>query len=76
MPKRKKTNIPIIKPEDFIEMSLMDLLDLIKMYNQASKDKKESFTFKNHEVLTAYAKYMIEYLRNYFDYQYEDTQEE
>lgn len=33
-----------------------------RAYNKAVKEKKESFIFNDREVLTSYAKYMIEYL--------------
>ena len=33
-----------------------------KKYNEAVAEKEESFMFKEKEVLTGYAKYVIEYL--------------
>lgn len=34
---------------------------LKKEYEKAVKDKKEVFVFEGHELLTSYAKYLIEY---------------
>lgn len=39
---------------------------LKESYQQAIKDKKDSFIFEGHELLTSYAKYMIEYLEDKF----------
>jgi len=36
--------------------------ELLKAYREAVKENKESFMFHGHELLTSYAKYMIEYL--------------
>lgn len=33
-----------------------------RAYRQAVKEGKESFIFEGHKVLTAYAKYVVEYL--------------
>lgn len=38
------------------------LPDLIKEYEIAVKEEKESFIFLGHELMTRYAKYLIEYL--------------
>ena len=32
------------------------------LYENSVKDEKESFEFQGHEVLTSYAKYVIQYL--------------
>ena len=32
------------------------------LYEKSDKDEKESFEFQGHEVITTYAKYVIEYL--------------
>jgi hypothetical protein len=32
------------------------------LYEKSVKDEKESFQFQGHEVLTSYAKYVIQYL--------------
>jgi hypothetical protein len=32
------------------------------LYEKSVKDEKESFEFQGHEVLTSYAKYVIQYL--------------
>lgn len=34
------------------------------LYEKNAKDDKESFEFQGHEVLTSYAKYVIEYLES------------
>lgn len=39
-----------------------DYKQLKKLYNLAVKENKEFFLFKDKEILTAYAKYLIEYL--------------
>ena len=39
-----------------------DLKELKKLYNEAVKNDKESFMFKEHELLVIYAKYLIQYL--------------
>jgi len=46
------------------EQDLKDLQELTKLYNKAVGDNRSKFTFRNSEVLTAYAKYLIQYLEN------------
>lgn len=46
-------------------VSLADLEPLRKAYNQAVKAKKEQFTYKGTELLTSYAKYLLEYLQTF-----------
>lgn len=41
-------------------------IKLKKRYNKALKDGEESFLFMGDEYLTAYAKYLIEYLSTKF----------
>jgi hypothetical protein len=41
----------------------VNYLKLKKKYNQAVKDKKESFIFENNILLTSYAKYLLEYMK-------------
>jgi hypothetical protein len=36
-------------------------------YNSAVENKREMFVFKGNDFLTAYAEYMIEYLKNKFE---------
>lgn len=36
-------------------------------YNSAVENKREMFVFEGNDFLTAYAKYMIEYLKNKFE---------
>jgi len=45
-----------------ISFDKQKLSDLKKQYDKAVADKKESFIFEGKELLTAYAKYLIEYL--------------
>lgn len=33
-----------------------------KMYEEAKREKKETFVFEGQEVLVSYAKYLVEYL--------------
>jgi hypothetical protein len=48
-----------------IEFTKEKLLQLKKEYKLAVKQGKESFMFDNtHELLTSYAKYLIEYLES------------
>ena len=42
---------------------------LVKRYDQAVANKEEQFTFEGHELLTAYAKYLLMYLAEQFDRQ-------
>lgn len=39
-----------------------DIKDFIDLYEDAVSKNAESFIFKGEQVLTAYAKYLIEYL--------------
>ena len=39
------------------------LAALEKRYAKAVENKEEKFTFEGHELLTRYAKYLIEYLQ-------------
>lgn len=36
--------------------------ELRKLYDEAVKAHKDKFTFEGHEILVAYAKYLLEYL--------------
>lgn len=38
------------------------LKELKRLYNIALKEGAESFKYEGHEILTSYAKYLIEYL--------------
>lgn len=44
-------------------VTLKDLPSLKKQYIQAVKDGKEFFKYKEGELVTSYAKYLIEYLQ-------------
>ena len=35
-----------------------------KLYEKSAQENKESFEFDGHEVLTLYAKYVIEFIEN------------
>ena len=41
-----------------------DVTALRKQYDQAVEDREEVFTFKGEELLTSYAKYLVEYLES------------
>ena len=43
-------------------LTLADLPKLKRELNKAIKNHKDSFMFKNQEILVLYAKYVIEYL--------------
>lgn len=47
-----------------MSLSLENLEQFEKAYKLALKEKKDSFIFKEEEVLTTYARYVIEYLKN------------
>lgn len=51
---------------DTINISFADFKQLKKLYKHAVYNKFDKFIFKDREVLTAYAKYMIEYLEPKF----------
>ena len=45
-----------------VYITIADLPILKRAYNKAIKDGKEMFMFKGSQVLTVYAKYLVEYL--------------
>ena len=47
-----------------MSLSLENLEQFEKAYELALKEKKDSFIFKEEEILTTYARYVIEYLKN------------
>ena len=47
-----------------MSLSLENLEQFEKAYKLALKEKKNSFIFKEEEILTTYARYVIEYLKN------------
>ena len=47
-----------------ITITKSDLIDLKTHYQQAIDDSQEQFTWQDNELLTSYAKYLIEYLNN------------
>lgn len=49
--------------DNFVQVTPNDLKDLEKAYNIAVFQNEESFMFREAELLTAYAKYLIEYLK-------------
>jgi hypothetical protein len=55
-----------MKESDTITVSEADLKTLKMDYRKALDSGAESFRFKGKEVLTSYAKYMIEYLEGEF----------
>lgn len=44
-----------------LTLDLSDMPSLQRLYKKALEEKKESFMFKGAEVLTDYAKYVLEY---------------
>lgn len=50
-----------------IEFDRQELSNLKRAYTIALNNKKEVFLFQGRKVLTAYAKYLIEYLEGRFD---------
>lgn len=52
---------------DYLELTKNDYLELKRLYQKASEDDQISFQFKEKEILTGYAKYMIEYLESRMD---------
>jgi hypothetical protein len=49
-----------------IEFTRAKLAKLKEMYSHAKANKIEQFQFEGHPMLTAYAKYLIEYLEGRF----------
>ena len=47
-----------------ISLSHSDYLELAAAYEQAVLQKKDKFTWREHEFVTAYAKYLLEYITN------------
>lgn len=47
-----------------INFDVYKLQSLKTQYNKAIKDGKDSFIWNGNELLTSYAKYLIEYLNN------------
>ncbi len=46
-----------------MELTKEDVKELQRLYDKAVKDVEISFMFKDQEILVAYAKYMLEYLK-------------
>lgn len=47
-----------------ISLSHSDYLELAAAYEQAVLHKKDKFTWREHEFVTDYAKYLLEYITN------------
>ena len=47
-----------------MEITNKDVPKLEKLYYKAVKEAKHSFSYKGQEVLTAYCKYLLEYLKS------------
>lgn len=45
-------------------LSKEDFLDFVSQYEAAVRDSKYTFMYKDNEVLTAYAKYIVEFYFN------------
>lgn len=52
--------------DNYIEIDARAFEELKRLYSDAVKDKKEMFYFQNQALLTAYAKYLIQYLEQKF----------
>lgn len=48
-------------------VTIEDLVPLGKAYNKALKENKEYFIYKGTEIVTSYAKYLLEYLQSLKD---------
>lgn len=64
MPNTPKTVEAVCGP--VIDFTPTTLTTLKKLYNIALKEKKPTFFFGEHEMLTSYAKYLIEHLDTVF----------
>jgi len=42
----------------------INLVELKNLYNTAVKEGKETFSYKGHEFVVGYAKYLIQYLES------------
>jgi hypothetical protein len=47
-----------------LQVTKADLKDLKELYKKAVKDNKDYFIYKQNEIITSYAKYLIEYLES------------
>lgn len=47
---------------EMMQITPNEAKELEKLYNEAVASKQEQFVFKGHDLLTAYAKYVLEYL--------------
>ena len=47
---------------DYLSINEKEAKELQKLYDEAVASKKEQFVFQGHDLLTAYAKYLLEYL--------------
>lgn len=52
--------------EDKITITKVEFITLKRLYKIAQRNNKEKFLFKGREVLTDYAKYLIQYLEDKF----------
>lgn len=50
-----------------IKLTKSKIRELKIAYNEAKKNKKEIFIFDGEEILTSYAKYLIEYVNTYYN---------
>ena len=53
--------------EDIIEFTLEKYMRFKKRYHEAVGKGEKEFIFEEKEVLTAYAKYLLEYLKSKFN---------
>ncbi len=58
-----KQSIDLVS-KNSITFDRQELINLKRSYTLAVEENKEQFTFKGNELLTSYAKYLIEYLES------------
>lgn len=54
--------LKIMNKEDMLEFTIKNYTDFKEKYNLAVLENKDTFIFQGREVLTLYAKYLLEYL--------------
>jgi hypothetical protein len=61
-----KTDRPYIEKTTMINFDRTKVKALRKAYSEAVKEKREQFVFEEKDFLTAYAKYLLQYLGSVF----------
>lgn len=52
--------------EEYMTFNLEEFKSLKEAHQEAVDTDKESFIFQGHELLTSYAKYLVEHLENVY----------